>query len=261
MKNQNTTTIVNKTQELNDGKITLENMQVWASKIAHSVYREVYGSTGDNKIYEMYVSQFKDSYNIDNYIVDVKKIPNGQNNKSITISDSYDGVQVACAYLYEMYLNGVTDLFEKDTVTLILKSGKEKKVTLFQGGCRAVRQYIYKHGQTDYKKMYIEDFNKEDKDGNAINCYDELHNKMQVSHYYDISNYEEYENIQELQNILYSLNLTDRQLLILHYRRQGFSISKIADKLQVKHNTISGHLATIQHKLLQKYPQYKSMVK
>ena len=131
-----------------------------------------------------------------------------------------------------------------DTVIIKkLKSGKEKERTVLQWVCVEVRQYIYNHGQTNYKRMYVD--RQTDKDGNTeteAEAIDRLY--YQVGRYYDIDHEKDY-IVQEKMVALLE-GLTERQKLILHYRRQGKSIVKIAENLGVSQQAISKQLAKIQ---------------
>jgi DNA-binding CsgD family transcriptional regulator len=49
--------------------------------------------------------------------------------------------------------------------------------------------------------------------------------------------------------------LTERQKLILHYRRQGKSVSEIAEKLGVSQQAISKQLAKIQAVIAEALPE------
>ena len=75
----------------------------------------------------------------------------------------------------------------------------------------------------------------------------------QVGRYYDIENEKDF----VIQSAMVELlqDLTDRQKMILHYRRQGKSTVEIAEKLGVSQQAISKHLAKIQALISEKLPE------
>jgi RNA polymerase sigma factor (sigma-70 family) len=123
---------------------------------------------------------------------------------------------------------------------------------VLQWACVAVREYIYRHGQTDYKRAYVD--RQTDKDGNTeteAEAIDRLY--YQVGRYYDIENEKDFV-IQEKMVALLE-GLTERQKLILHYRRQGKSTTEIAVKLGVSQQAISKQLAKIQAVITEALPE------
>ena len=91
--------------------------------------------------------------------------------------------------------------------------------------------------------MYVD--RQTDKDGNTeteAEAIDRLY--YQVGRYYDIDNEKDYVIQEKMVELLGGL--TERQKLILHYRRQGKSTTEIAEKFGVSQQAISKHLAKIQ---------------
>ena len=200
--------------------------------------KRIESATADPKITEMLRGLRTDRQKINNTVL-----------YDYSVSDGYDCFLVAYEYLLEQYNKGN----DVDTVIIkVLKSGKEKSRTVLQWACVAVREYIYKHGQTDYKRAYVD--RQIDKDGNTeteAEAIDRLY--YQVGRYYDIENEKDY----VIQSAMVELlqGLTDRQKLILHYRRQGKSTVQIAEKLGVSQQSISKHLAKIQAVITEKMPE------
>ena len=227
MKQQNTTT---------ERKLYL-NSEI--ADIAYNVtigtLKKIEGATADPKVTEMLRGLREDKHKINNVYY-----ANSESKNGYTVSDGYDCFLVAYMYLLEEYQKGNTI----DTVlTKTLKSGKEKERTVLQWACVAVREYIYRHGQTNYKRMYVD--RQTDKDGNTETEAEALDRAYyQIGRYYDIDNLADYEATENMVALLEGL--TERQKLILHYRRQGKSISKIAENLGVSQQAISKQLAKIQ---------------
>lgn len=223
------------------------------SKIAEVAYNVTIGTlkriesaTADPKVTEMLRGLREDKQKINNAFYAVAEPKTGYN-----VSDGYDCFLVAYMYLLEEEQKG-NDI---DTVIIKkLKSGKEKERTVLQWACVAVREYIYRHGQRDFKRVYVEDIRKEDKDGNAEDNGDVMDRiYYQTGRYYDIDNLEDYEVQKEMVSLLNGL--TERQQLILHYRRQGKSVVEIAEKLNVSQQAISKQLAKIQAVIAEAMPE------
>lgn len=236
MKNQNTTT---------EKKLYLGNE---IANIAYNVtigtLKRIESATADEKVREMLHGLRADKNKINNAFY-----ANSESKNGYTVSDGYDCFLVAYMYLLEQYQNGNNI----DTIIIKkLKSGKEKERTVLQWSCVAVREYIYRHGQADFKRAYIEKL--ADKDGNIETEEDALDREYyQVGKYYDIETEKDY-CIQE--NMVALLQgLTERQKLILHYRRQGKGIVEIANKLGVKQQTITKTLERLQDKISQAMPE------
>lgn len=208
---------------------------------AVGLLKRVYLDTADEKVKEMYHGILEDQRKINNPYF-----------SGYSVSDGFDVFLECYAYLREMNKCGLWQLYTPETVELTMMRGKKKKVSLYQGMRYKARNYIYKHGQIDRKTFYIEDLNKEDDDGNELNCYDELANLCKVSQYYDIDNMQDYF---DFKGFISSLNLTARQKQILHYRLKGLSVSEIAERLGVKHYTISKQLIKIQEDVKSLYPE------
>lgn len=214
-----------------------------AMMLAKGKLKKVHSSTADEMIEDLLNGIRRDQRSI--------------NNPALTdyiISDGYDVYMEAYAYLLAMNKEGYWQLFKDEDITITMMKGKQKKVTLAQGVGYHTRNYIYKWGQSDYKKSYIEDYSKEEEDGSELNCYDVLSGMVEVTRLYDVSNYEEFEEYQTIFNII-SKNCTARQKLIFHYRMQGFSITDIAKKLGVKPSTISEHLLKMQEVIKKHFPE------
>lgn len=236
MKNQNTTT--ERKLYLNDQIVDI------AYNVTIGTLKRIETATADPKVTEMLHGLRADKQKINNVYY-----ANSESKKGYTVSDGYDCFLVAYMYLLEQYQNG-NDI---DTViTKVLKSGKEKERTVLQWACVEVRQYIYNHGQVNYKRMYVD--RQTDKDGNTeteTDAFDRLY--YQVGKYYDIDNEKDY-CIQEKMLALLE-GLTERQKLILHYRRQGKSVSEIGEKLGVSQQAISKQLAKIQAVIYSAMPE------
>ena len=205
-----------------------------------STLKRIFASTDDNKVREMLNGLYADLMKIDNREI------------VYNVSDGYDCFLVAYSFLWEKI--AVQGKNINDIETHILKSGKEKERTIFQWSCIAVRQYIYKHGQTDFKTCYIEDLRKTNEDGETETTTEILDRVtyLKVNRYYDIENMRDYI---VTDNMLAKLNLTPRQETILHYRMQGFSVIEIADKLKVSHQAVSKQLSKIQNEVSKKFPE------
>ena len=230
MKNQNTTT--ERKLYLNDELADI------AYNVTIGTLKRIESATADKKVSEMLFGLRADRQKIDNHtLIDY------------TVSDGYDCFLVAYEYLFTAQGDGLSI---DDVVVKKLKSGKEKERTVLQWACVAVREHIYRHGQTDYKRVYVD--RHTDKDGNT-ETEDEAMDRAyyQVGKYYDIENEKDF----VIQSAMVELlsGLTDRQKLILHYRRQGFSTVDIAKKLGVSQQAISKHLAKIQAVIIEKMPE------
>lgn len=220
---------------------TLEDfIHAKAMQATFSTLKRISASTDDEKVREM----------LNGLCADIQKI----DNKEIVyhVSDGYDCFLVAYSFLWEKI--AVQGKNVNDIEVHILKSGKEKERTIFQWSCVAVRQYIYKHGQTDFKTKYIEDLRQTNEDGETETGTDVLDRVvyLKVNRYYDIDNMRDYI---VTDNMLSKLNLTPRQDAILHYRMQGFSVVAIADKLKVSHQAVSKQLTKIQDEVSEKFPE------
>lgn len=219
---------------------TLEDfIHAKAMQATISTLKRISASTDDEKVREM----------LNGLYADIQKI----DNKEIVyhVSDGYDCFLVAYSFLWDKI--AVQGKNINDIETCVLKSGKEKERTIFQWSCVAVRQYIYKHGQTDFKTKYIEDLRQTNENGETETETDVLDRViyLKVNRYYDIDNMRDYI---VTDNMLSKLNLTPRQETILHYRMQGFSVVEIADKLKVSHQAISKQLTKIQNEVAEKFP-------
>ena len=215
-----------------------------AYNVAVGTLKRIESATGDEKVRQMLNGLRADKNKINNPVFAVSEAQTGY-----FVSDGYDCFLVAYEYLLDQTAQGK----ELDTVIVKkLKSGKEKERTVLQWACVAVREYIYRHGQTDYKRMYVD--RQTDKDGNK-ESEDEAMDRMyyQVGRYYDIENEKDY----VIQSAMVELleGLTDRQKMILHYRRQGKSTVEIAEKMGVSQQAISKHLAKIQAAISEKLPE------
>ena len=219
---------------------TLEDfIHAKAMQATISTLKRISASTDDNKVSEMLNGLYADLMKIDNKAI------------VYNVSDGYDCFLVAYSFLWEKI--AVQGKNINDIETHILKSGKIKERSIFQWSCVAVRQYIYKHGQTDFKTKYIEDLRQTNEDGETETETDVLDRVtyLKVNRYYDIDNMRDYV---VTDNMLSKLNLTPRQDAILHYRMQGFSVVEIADKLKVSHQAISKQLTKIQNEVAEKFP-------
>lgn len=219
---------------------TLEDfIHAKAMQATISTLKRISASTDDNKVREMLNGLYADLMKIDNKAI------------VYNVSDGYDCFLVAYSFLWEKI--AVQGKNINDIETHILKSGKIKERSIFQWSCVAVRQYIYKHGQTDFKTKYIEDLRQTNEDGETETETDVLDRVtyLKVNRYYDIDNMRDYV---VTDNMLSKLNLTPRQDAILHYRMQGFSVVEIADKLKVSHQAISKQLTKIQNEVAEKFP-------
>lgn len=220
---------------------TLEDfIHVKAMQATISTLKRISASTDDSKVREMLNGLYADLMKIDNREI------------VYNVSDGYDCFLVAYSFLWDKI--AVQGKSVDDIEMHILKSGKEKERTIFQWSCVAVRQYIYKHGQTDFKTCYIEDLRKTNEDGETETTSEILDRVtyLKVNRYYDIENMRDYI---VTDNMLSKLNLTPRQETILHYRMQGFSIVDIADKLKVSHQAVSKQLLKIQDEVSEKFPE------
>jgi RNA polymerase sigma factor (sigma-70 family) len=215
-----------------------------AYNVAIGTLKRIESATGDEKVLQMLNGLRADKNKINNPVFAVSEAQTGY-----FVSDGYDCFLVAYEYLLDQTAQGK----ELDTVIAKkLKSGKEKERTVLQWACVAVREYIYRHGQTDYKRAYVD--RAENKDGEKETEAEAMDRAYyQVGRYYDIENEKDYV-VQE--NIMAVLeNCTERQKLIVHYRRQGKSVTEIAEKLGVSQQAISKQLAKIQGIIAEAFPE------
>lgn len=224
---------------------TTEKKMYLDSEIADVAYnvtigtlKKIEGATADPKVSEMLRGLREDKQKINNTVL-----------YDYSVSDGYDCFLVAYMYLLEEYNNGNNI---NTVIVKKLKSGKEKERTVLQWACVAVREYIYRHGQTNYKRMYVD--RQTDKDGNKETEGEALDRMYyQVGRYYDIDNEKDYIIQEKMVELLEGL--TERQKLILHYRRQGKSVSEIGEKLGVSQQAISKQLAKIQAVISEALPE------
>ena len=220
---------------------TLEDfIHAKAMQATISTLKRISASTDDNKVREMLNGLYADLMKIDNRAI------------VYNVSDGYDCFLVAYSFLWDKIAVQGKNINDIEAHTL--KSGKIKERSIFQWSCVAVRQHIYKHGQTDFKTKYIEDLRQTNEDGETETDTDVLDRVtyLKVNRYYDIDNMRDYV---VTDNMLSKLNLTPRQDAILHYRMQGFSVVEIADKLKVSHQAISKQLTKIQDEVSEKFPE------
>lgn len=218
-------------------KITLKEVETTARQCTLATLKRIYAASGEQKIYNLYIGLIQDFNTLDN-------------GKQDNISDGYDLFLTAYSYLLEQYNNNKS--FD-DIITISLKSGKTKDLTVFQNACKLVRQEIYKHSDNNKSNyLYINDFSQVDEDGNIEQFTDTCDRLIRVNKYYDIDNYEDYNTtIEILQNI--TLGKRDRD--ILNKRLQGVSVSDISDIYGVSHQAVSKALARIQKATADKYPE------
>jgi RNA polymerase sigma factor (sigma-70 family) len=230
MKAQNTTT--ERKLYLNDEVAEI------AYNVTVGTLRRIDSATADPKVSEMLRGLREDKQKVNNTVL-----------YDYSVSDGYDCFLVAYEYLLSEYQKG------NDINTILsrtLKSGKEKERTVLQWACVAVREYIYRHGQTNYKRMYVDRIM--DDDGEAMPEAEALDTMYyRVGRYYDVDNEKDYVIQEKMVELL--KGLTERQKLILHYRRQGKSVSEIAKKLNVSQQAISKQLAKIQSVISEAMPE------
>lgn len=220
-----------------NNKITLQEVETTARQCTLATLKRIYSASAEAKIHQLYIGLIQDFNTIDN-------------NKQDNISDGYDLFLIAYSYLLEQYNSNKS--FD-DIITITLKSGKTKDLTIFQNACRLVRQEIYKHSDNNKSNyLYISDFSQVDEDGNTEQFTDTCDRLIRINKYYDISNYEDYNTTTE---ILQNITLSKRDRDILHKRLQGVSVSTIADIYGVSHQAISKALARIQKATADKYPE------
>lgn len=230
-----------------------------AMKASISTLKAIFYSTNDPKVKEMFYGLVSDSQKISNTKL-----------MDYVVSDGYDMFMVAYSYLLEEYQKGNTvDTLEtrqraktgyykvKNVINGVEVEEKVyctpiKIATKFYWMCSEIRKYIYQHGQTNYKRMYVEC--QVDKDGKK-ESEEEAQDRIlyQVGKYYDIDNERGVVVYEKL--LAVCQGMTERQKMILHYRLQGKSVNEIAEILGVKHNTISTHLKAIQDRVRKAYPE------
>ena len=214
-----------------------------AMMLAKGKLKKVHSSTADDMIEKLLNGIREDERSIYNLAL-----------SDYIISDGYDIYQEAYSYLLAMNNAGYWQLFKDEDITITMMKGKQKKVTLAQGVGYHTRNYIYKWGQSDFKKTYIEDYSQDDGEGNELNCYDTISNMVEVTRLYDISNYEELEEYKSIDEVV-KKHCTERQKLIYHYRKQGYSVGEISKKLGVSSQAISKHLGKIQEIVTEHFPE------
>lgn len=184
-----------------------------------------------------------------------------------TITDAYDLYMTAYEYLWQEMI--VNDRACDDIVTITNKDGTTKERTIYQCACMAVRREIYANKSIDStgKYLYIEDM-RSGADDNGADALDREY--IRLGKYYDLGGAchsddinssidgiysADHETVDSTNALMASLNLTDRQALVLHYRRQGISVSAIADKLNVSQQAISKTLVQVQEKVKAQHPE------
>ncbi|MBQ1998768.1 MAG: hypothetical protein II220_04710 [Spirochaetales bacterium] len=225
------------TKNTNNNTITLKEVETTARQAALATLKRIYCASGEQKIYQLYLGLIQDFNTIDN-------------NKTNNITDGYDLFLTAYSYLLEQYNNNKS---MDDIITISLKNGTTKDLTVFQNACRLVRQEIYKHSDNNKSNyLYINDFSQVDEDGNIEQFADTCDRLIRVNKYYNIDNYEDYNTTTEM---LQNITLSKRDRDILNKRLQGVSVSEIADIYGVSHQAISKALARIQKATADKYPE------
>lgn len=218
-------------------KTTLKEVETTARQCTLATLKRIYSASAEPKIYNLYVGLIKDFNTLDN-------------GKQDNISEGYDLFLTAYSYLFEQYKNNKSF---NDIITISLKNGKTKDLTVFQNACRLVRQEIYRHSDNNKSNyLYIYDFSQVDENGNVEQFTDTCDRLIRVNKYYDINNYEDYDITMEmLQNI--TLGKRDRD--ILNKRLQGVSVSDIANIYGISHQAVSKTLSRIQKATADKYPE------
>jgi len=217
--------------------ITAQDVERAARQATLATLKRIYAASGEKRILDLYFGLVGDFNTFDN-------------GKPDTISDGYDLFAVAYSFLWEQYANGAS--FD-DPITITLKSGKVKTLTVFQGACRAVRSEVYKHSDANKSNfLYINDFSATDDVGNTETFGETCDRLIRVNKYYDLPTYEDYTTTTEM---LTALNLTGRDRDIINKRLQGISVSKIAEKYGVSQQAISKALARIQATATEKFPE------
>jgi predicted DNA-binding protein YlxM (UPF0122 family) len=214
-----------------------------AISLARNKLRAVHGSTGDEMMEDLLNGTYADEHNMFNPA-----------KADYSISDGWDIVQEAYMHLLAMNKEGYWQLYDGEDITITMQKGKKKDVTLAQAVGYHIRHYIYNWGQSDFKKTYIEDYSTDDGEGNELNCYDVLSGLVEVTRLYDICDYEEWEVYKAMFSVVCE-KCTARQKLIVHYRLQGYSVTDVAKKLNVRPCTISDHLKKIQAMVLKEFPE------
>ena len=220
----------------NNNTITLKEVETTARQCTLATLKRIYSASAEQKIYQLYLGLIKDFNTLDN-------------GKQDNITDGYDLFLTAYSYLLEQYNDNKS--FD-DIITISLKNGNTKELTIFQNACRLVRQEIYKHSDNNKSNyLYINDFSQVDEDGNIEQFTDTCDRLIRVNKYYDIDNYEDYNTTTEM---LQNITLTKRDRDILHKRLQGVSVSKIAEIYGINQTTVSHILIRIQKATANKYP-------
>lgn len=222
--------------------LTLEEMlQEKSMQASISTLKRIYSVSADSKVLEMLNGLYAD-----------QKYLHNREMLDYTVSDGYDCFLVAYTYMLEQIEKG---LCFNDEVTEVLKSGKEKVRTVFQWACVRVREHIYKHGQIDYKRLYVDNYKQIDvwgEEETESQVFDRLY--LRVGKYYDMSAFEDVDSYNSFINSIAG-KLTDRQKTVLHYRLQGLSVSAIADRLKVSQPAISKSLLLIQKTIKADFPE------
>ena len=226
--------------------LTLEEMlQEKSMQASISTLKRIYSVSADSKVLEMLNGLYADQKYIYNEEMITCK-------NAYTVSDGYDCFMVAYSYMLEQIEKG---LCFNDDVTEVLKGGKEKTRTVFQWACVRVREHIYKHGQVDYKRLYVDNYKQIDvwgEEETESQVFDRLY--LRVGKYYDMSAFEDVDSYNSFIKAI-SCKLTDRQKTVLHYRLQGLSVSAIADRLKVSQPAISKSLLLIQKTIKADFPE------
>lgn len=113
---------------------------------------------------------------------------------------------------------------------------------------KAVHNYVYRQARRHaLRNIYIEDMAHND----AGECVDA--NYIRVTRYFDVSDYEDWCIYQDMLDTLGG-HLSDYQIIILHKRLQGLSITKIAEQMHVSVAAISRQLSKMRSVAAKLYP-------
>lgn len=225
------------------------NLQETAIKATYGTLKLLHNLSGDKTIYKLYSNLSHDIKHLKNY------------NIAEIISDAYDLVQDAYLYLHQRIILDNYKLTDK--ITVKNKNGKEITKDIYGWTCSVVRHQIYIN-KSKIQKNYVY-FSDIFTDSSTLesDLLDRLY--LRAGKYYDygttitstgiVSSMDGIhvtdspsETYKKIESFVKNMNLTDRQALILHYRRQGKNVEKIAKILKVQERTVYYHLAAIQKK-------------
>ena len=186
--------------------ITAENVQSLGERIAIRALKTYYQKSGEPFIYSLYCGIIAD-------ITENKKT-------CAPLSDGYDIAQTASAFLCE-YIGKAL----QDTTTDGQSDKDGNPVTIFRACFRAVNRYIKGERQHNFKRLYVDDI---DKNGETL--------YYEIPYGWDIPTATDYKTVTAK---IAEMGLSMNEKKFLTYRLRGYSLEKIAPIMGVKRDTLN----------------------